>query len=72
LPPALVAIAGFDPLQDEGEAYAKALEAAGVPVRFVCADGLVHGYLSMTGAIDAARHAVLGLAAELRRGLAPR
>jgi acetyl esterase len=47
LPPAVLVIAGHDPLRDEALAYAAALEAAGVPV--VCAqfDGAVHGFMSM-------------------------
>jgi acetyl esterase len=47
LPPAVLAIAGHDPLRDEALAYAAALEAAGAHV--VCAqfDGAVHGFMSM-------------------------
>ena len=46
---ALVATAAFDPLRDEGEAYADALREAGVPTVVRRAVGLVHGYFSMTG-----------------------
>lgn len=45
LPPAFVLAAEFDPLQDEDRAYAEKLTAAGVPVRFQCYEGMVHGFL---------------------------
>lgn len=72
LPPAYVQTAGFDPLRDEGRAYADALERAGVPVRYSCRGGLVHGYLAMSGAVTAAREAVEDAAQALAAGLAPR
>jgi len=49
LAPALITTAAFDPLRDEGEAYAAALRAAGGTVVLRRAPGLVHGYFSMTG-----------------------
>ena len=48
LPPAIVNLAGFDPLHDDGLAYATALQAAGVPVDVTREAGLVHGYMSFT------------------------
>jgi acetyl esterase len=47
LAPALVVTAGFDPLRDEGAAYAERLEAAGVPCEYRCYDDLVHGFFGM-------------------------
>jgi acetyl esterase len=56
-PPALVITAGFDPLCDEGRAYADALEAAGVAVTYKNYQGLIHGFASMVGLVPAARAA---------------
>lgn len=54
LAPAVIATAGFDPLVDQGEAYAKALKAAGVTVRYRCYDSLTHAFAAFTGAVPAA------------------
>lgn len=48
--PTLVVTAGFDPLRDEGRAYADRLSAAGARVRYRCETDLIHGFLGMTGA----------------------
>jgi acetyl esterase len=63
--PALVYTAGFDPLCDEGEAYAERLREAGVRVRLRSYPTLVHGFALMTGAVGAARRAVEEIAAEI-------
>ena len=57
LPPAYIVTAGFDPLLDEGRAYADRLTQAGVSVVYECFEGQIHGFLPMGGAIAAARHA---------------
>ncbi len=56
--PALVITAGFDPLRDEGKAYADPLAASGVPTRYICYNGMIHGFFGMTGKIDTARLAI--------------
>ena len=55
LAPAHVQTAGFDPLRDEGEAYAAKLRAAGVAVTSKRYPSMVHGYISITGSIVGAR-----------------
>jgi acetyl esterase/lipase len=67
LAPAVIATAGFDPLVDQGEAYAKALKAAGVTVRYRCYDSLSHAFTAFTGAIPAADAACREIAGLLRR-----
>ncbi|MCW2768575.1 MAG: alpha/beta hydrolase [Aeromicrobium sp.] len=67
--PAYVVTAGFDPLMDEGNAYADKLRAAGVPVEHVCEDGLIHGFINMVAIGRTAPKAVRRAAAALQRGL---
>jgi acetyl esterase len=69
LPPAYVATAGFDPLRDEGKAYADKLDAAGVPVTHVNYPGMIHGFFSLRGLIPKAREAVAASAAAVRAAL---
>ena len=69
LPPALVMLGGHDILHDEGLAYAQRMLAAGVKVTLVDYLALGHGFISMGGAIDAARLAIDQLAAALGRAL---
>jgi acetyl esterase len=70
LPPTHVVTAEFDPLRDEGEAYAERLREAGVPVTVKRYDGLIHGFFGMSLVVDASRAAVLEIAAQLTAGLA--
>ncbi|UXA10542.1 alpha/beta hydrolase [Mycobacterium sp. SMC-8] len=64
LPPAYIAVAGLDPLRDDGMRYAELLTAAGVAVELDHAESLVHGYLGYAGIVPAATEATdRGLAA---------
>lgn len=57
LAPAYIAVAGHDPLRDDGARYAELLTAAGVPVELHHAESLVHGYLGYAGIVPAATEA---------------
>jgi acetyl esterase len=67
LPPALVITAEYDPLRDEGEAYAERLRASGVPVESTRYDGMVHGFVAMAGILDGGARGLTQVAEYLRR-----
>lgn len=67
LPPTLVITAGYDPLLDEGKAYAERLRAAGVEVAYHEYSDMVHGFLLLGGVLDTANQAVTECCAALRR-----
>jgi acetyl esterase len=69
LPPALIITAGFDPLRDEGEAYARRLREAGVRVDYACYGGMIHGFVPMGRLLDTAQRAVAQIAGTLRQTL---
>jgi len=66
LPPALVMTAEFDPLRDEGKAYARALEVAGVPSEYVEFEGFIHVFYPMFHVLPVGRAGVDKVAAALR------
>jgi acetyl esterase/lipase len=69
LPPALIYTAGHDPLVDQGRDYAEALKIAGVPVLYRCYETLSHAFTAMSGAVPAARAALVEITDDLRRAI---
>jgi len=70
LPPAYVITAGFDPLRDEGQAYADRLAECGVAVKHACYTDMIHAFISFAGGIEAGEHALQRIGDELRSALA--
>jgi acetyl esterase len=69
LPPAVIHTAGFDILRDEGQAYANALERAGVEVQHICHEHMIHHFYAMAGAIPYARTALQAMGADIKTAL---
>jgi acetyl esterase len=70
LPAALVITAECDPLCDEGEAFAKRLQTAGVPTTYHLYDGMIHGFFGMTAVLDKGQQAMAEACAALRQAFA--
>lgn len=70
LPPAFVMLGGYDPLHDEGFAYAEKLKAAGVPVTIDDNDGMVHCFIYLQSVLPQAHQAVIRAAHAVADGLA--
>lgn len=69
LPPALVVTAEFDPLRDEGMAYAEALDAAGTEATAICYDGLVHDFFATAVMFECSRVGFNATVAALKQHL---
>ena len=65
LPPALIITAEYDTLRDEAQAYAERLKSAGVATHYICANGMVHGFLQMRGIVPDAQSAIEEIARAL-------
>ncbi|MGB6394121.1 MAG: alpha/beta hydrolase [Bradyrhizobium sp.] len=70
LPAAIIHTAEFDPMRDEGNAYARKLLAAGVNVEHICHDGMIHNFHAMGAILPQARLVVLQIGEQIRRTLA--
>jgi acetyl esterase/lipase len=70
--PAWILTAGYDPLCDEGEAYAKRLEAEGVAVTHRRFDGQIHGFISMGKIVPQAAQALDAAGAALKAAFSGR
>ncbi len=66
LPPALVVTAGYDPLHDEGKAYADRLKEAGVDVTYYCYEDMIHGFFSFGEMMDKGKELIELIAHSLR------
>ncbi|MFT5421870.1 MAG: acetyl esterase [Candidatus Endobugula sp.] len=69
LPPALVIVATYDTLRDEGVAYAERLQASGVTVELQEYDGMFHPFVSLAGILDEGKRAITAAAKALREHL---
>ena len=68
--PATIYTAEFDPLRDEGAAYATKLREAGIAVEYKCYEGLIHGFMGMAKVVDPAKAALENAGAALRKAFA--
>ena len=70
LPPAMVITAEYDPLRDEGRAYAERLREAGTPTVHRDYAGMIHGFVTSAGVIDQGKQAIRDAAVALREAFA--
>jgi acetyl esterase len=69
LPAAIIHTAEFDPMRDEGNAYARKLLAAGVTVEHVCHDGMIHNFHAMSAVLPQARLILSQIGEQVRRAV---
>jgi acetyl esterase len=72
LPTAIIHTAEFDPMRDEGNAYARKLLAAGVNVEHVCHDGMIHNFHAMGAVLPQARLVLSQIGEQVRRAVSAR
>jgi acetyl esterase len=69
LPAAIIHTAEFDPMRDEGNAYARKLLAAGVTVEHICHDGMIHNFHAMSAVLPQARLILSQIGEQVRRAV---
>ena len=69
LSPAFVVTAGFDPLRDEGKAFADHLAEHSVGVEHVCYNDMIHGFISFAGGVPAGMHLLQEIGVKLKKFL---
>lgn len=72
LPPAMIVTAGFDPLRDEGQEFARKLASSGVAVAHKCYDDMIHGFVSLRGLLPEADEALRDCARGVAKALGAR
>lgn len=70
LPPAFVMTAEYDPLRDDGKAYADKLKSAGVDVQYIEYEGMIHGFVTLANVIDTGKTALEDAAYALKEAFA--
>lgn len=69
LPTAIIHTAEFDPMRDEGNAYARRLLASGVTVEHICHDGMIHNFHAMSAVLPQARLVLSQIGEQVRRAV---
>jgi acetyl esterase len=69
LPPAIIHTAEFDPMRDEGNAYARKLMAAGIDVEHICHDGMIHNFHAMGAILPQGRLVLNQIGEQVKRAL---
>jgi acetyl esterase/lipase len=69
LPPAIIHTAGFDPMRDEGNDYARRLMEAGVAVDHVCHDGMIHNFHALGAILPQGRQVLHQIGEQVRRAV---
>ena len=69
LPPTLLLTCGYDPLRDEGEAYADKLKKDGIPTKYHCYKGMAHGFFQLSGVVDEGRRAITSVGNALKAAI---